>query len=188
MHAGRAADTSHFDLQSAMEISGGSRAKSFKAVWDVVLKYAGRLTNPLFVINALDEVSEPASFLNALLEVVKKTHARVLLTSKLSVVSFAADSKVTIMEFDAKQRRDIETYIENRIAEGLTSLPQIKFTTVETLVAKNDGTFLCVRLVLEELESTHSIEQMEFVPKSLQISWDSGINQPGRFKSHRGLK
>ncbi|KAH0564926.1 hypothetical protein GP486_001681 [Trichoglossum hirsutum] len=172
MHARGAGETSHFDLQSAMESSGGSKAKSFEAVWDIVLKYAGRLACPVFIIDALDEVSEPDLFLNALLELVQKTSARVLLTSRPSAASSAADSKITFMEFGSEQRHDIETYIESRTTKGLTSLPQIRSTIVKTLVAKNDGMFLWVRLILEELESTHSIEEMELALKSLPTDLD----------------
>jgi len=172
MHAREAGETSHFDLQNAMESSGGSKAKSFEAVWDIILKYTGRLTNPVFIIDALDEVSEPDLFLNALLELVQKTSAHVLLTSRPSAVSSAADSKITFMEFGSQQRHDIETYIESRTTKGLTSLPQIRSTIVKTLVAKNDGMFLWVRLILEELESTHSIEEMELALKSLPTDLD----------------
>lgn len=167
MHARENGESSHFELQKGMESSGGSQAKSFKAVWEIALKYVGRLTNPVFIIDALDENIEPDSFLNALLGLVQKTMARVLLTSRPSVVPSAKDLEVTFMEFGSDQRDDIETYIQRRTTEGLTSLPQIRSTVVETLVKNNGGMFLWVRLVFEELESTHSLAAMELALKSL---------------------
>jgi hypothetical protein len=172
MYARETGETSHLDLQNAMGSSGGSKAKSFEAVWGIVLKYAGRLISPVFIIDALDEVTEPDLFLSALLELVQKTSARVLLTSRPSAVSPAVDSKFTVMEFSPQQRNDIEAYIESRTTQGLTSLPQIRSTIVKALVAKNDGMFLWVRLILEELESCYSIEEMELVLKALPTDLD----------------
>jgi len=172
VYAREAGETSHFDLQSGIEGSGGPKAKSFEAVWDIVVKYAGRLANPVFIIDALDEVAEQNLFLNALVELVQKTSTHVLLTSRHSAVPPAADSKFTLMEFGTEQKHDIESYIESRTAQGLTSSPQIRSTIVKTLVAKNDGMFLWVRLILEELECSYSIEEMELVLTSLPTDLD----------------
>jgi hypothetical protein len=103
---------------------------------------------------------------------VQKTSACVLLTSQPSAVSSVADSRVTFVEFGSEQRQDIETYIERRTATGLTSLPHLRSTIVKTLVTKNGGMFLWVRLILEELEATHSIEAIEIALKSLPTGLD----------------
>jgi hypothetical protein len=76
------------------------------------------------------------------------------------------------VEFGSEQRQDIETYIERRTATGLTSLPHLRSTIVKTLVTKNGGMFLWVRLILEELEATHSIEAIEIALKSLPTGLD----------------
>ena len=167
MHARANGESSHFELQGAMESSGGSKAKSFEAVWDIVLKYVVRLNDPIFIVDALDENVEPNSFLNALFDLVQKTTVRVLLTSRPSAVYSAKDSKAIFMEFGSDQRDDIETYIQDRSTRGLTSLPEIRSTVVKTLVRKNGGMFLWVKLVFEELESTYSLQAMELALNSL---------------------
>jgi hypothetical protein len=98
---------------------------------------------------------------------VQKTSARVLLTSRPSAVSLPNDARITFMDFAADQRDDIKNYIRHRTERGLTAIPQMRAKIIETLVAKNGGMFLWVRLVLEELESTLSLQAMELALKSL---------------------
>ena len=167
MYLRKNGDNIHPELQSAMESSGVSKAKSFEAVWEVIIEYTKRLTKPVFVIDALDENHEPSSFLSALLGLVQKTSARVLLTSRPSAVSLPNDARIMFMDFAAEQRDDIKKYIQHRTEGGLTAVPQMRAKIIETLVAKNGGMFLWVRLVLEELESTLSLQAMELALKSL---------------------
>ena len=167
MYSRQNGENIHPELQSAMENSGVSKAKSFEAVWDVVIEYARRLNKPVFVIDALDENHEPGSFLRALLALVRETSARILLISRPSAVSSPNDARITFMEFAADQMDDIKKYIQHRTKEGMTALPQVRTQIIETLIAKNGGMFLWVRLVLEELESTLSLQEMELALKLL---------------------
>jgi hypothetical protein len=172
MNARKTGKATHVEFENAIDDSGGGKAKSFEKVWNLVTSYAACLVNPIFILDALDEAVESDLFLNALLQLLQGTSARIFLTSRPSALSPDSQSKAIVMDLGRSHQQDIEAYINIKTEQGLVSLPEVRSSIIRTLAAKNDGMFLWVRLVLEELESRHTVEEMQEALKSLPSGLD----------------
>lgn len=128
-----------------------------------------KLTQPHYwVIDALDECSKAQSFLSIFGSIESQTPLRIFISSRKTQEierAFAQlGPKIMHLEILASDTlEDIKSFIESRMDRLPVEGDESKSNLCHKILAKSDGSFLWVRLVVQELEHTWSEEAIEEV-------------------------
>lgn len=121
-----------------------------------------------WVIDALDECSKAQSFLSIFGSIESQTPLRIFITSRktqeIERAFVQLGPKIMHLEILASDTlEDIKSFIESRIDRLPVEGDESKSNLCNKILAKSDGSFLWVRLVVQELEHTWSEEAIEEV-------------------------
>jgi ankyrin repeat protein len=181
-------------LNDLRESSGKSEAGSAKKLWVELFRYLRGYSGPsiYLVVDALDEASrnEQIDVLDSLSKLVLvSTSVKVLITSRPeeafldwyneSSSSSASAGLLSMVKFPAAAAaHDIELYINGRIKKSRKlSNPSVAEDVRKTVLARAEGMFLYVRLILDELEIESTVSGVKHhlgqFPKSLNAYYDT---------------
>ena len=128
-----------------------------------------KLTQPHYwVIDALDECSKAQSFLSIFGSIESQIPLRIFITSRktqeIERAFVQLGPKIMHLEILASDTlEDIKSFIESRIDRLPVEGDESKLNLCTKILAKSEGSFLWVRLVVQELEHTWSEEAIEEV-------------------------
>ena len=127
-----------------------------------------------WVIDALDECNYPQSFCSLLSNIEGHSSLRVLTTSRrLQDIERAfsqADKNLTHLEiFPSDTTNDIKSFIKTRIDRLPVEDDESCLNLTDRILRKSEGSFLWVRLVMQELDHTWSEEGVEEVLNEIPI-------------------
>jgi ankyrin repeat protein len=174
--------------------SGKSEAGSAKSLWNELSRCLGGYSGPsiYLVVDALDEANtnDRIDILDFLSKLVSSSNSvRILITGRPeedvldwyneSSLSSALAVLVSTVKFPAAATaHDIELYIDGRIKKSKKlSNPSVAEDVRKTVLARAEGMFLYVRLMLDELEAESTVSgvkrRLEQFPKSLNAYYDT---------------
>ncbi|KAL8736886.1 MAG: hypothetical protein Q9181_002226 [Wetmoreana brouardii] len=131
-----------------------------------------------WVIDALDECTDFSCFLPMLAKIDKKIPLRVLMTSRPSSViqTLSLQEKLSVLSKEVTTEsscRDIRCVLEANMRLLPTDDPAACKMLITKILEKSNGCFLWATLVLKELETTHSEQQIQEVLDSVPSEMDS---------------
>ena len=158
------------------KVSGGqTRAVSFRPLWNILCKYCGDLPHATIILDAIDECSDINFLIPGLLKLAHQGSARVVITSRREpdIVNAIGDVSSLAIEPD-DLRDDIKAYLEYQVSQSsMLSDPRVRSRIIRILNIRSKGMFLWVTLMLKELESRSTIDEIESTLSSLP----DGLNE-----------
>ena len=163
------------DLKLHKATGGQSRAVSFRPLWNILYKYCGDLPDATIILDALDECSDTNFLVPGLLKLAHQGSAKVVITSRREPELVGAIERVPSVPIGAEDLHDdIKAYLEYQVSQSsMLSDPRVRSRIVRILNARSKGMFLWVALMLKELESRSTIDEIENALSSLP----DGLNE-----------
>ena len=163
------------ELQLLKAAGGQSRAVSFRPLWSVLCKYCRDLPDATIILDALDECSDTNFLIPGLLELAHQGSARVVITSRREPELVGAIERVPSVAIGVEDLHDdIKAYLEYQVSQSsMLSDPRVRSRIVRVLSVRSKGMFLWVALMLKELESRSTIDEIESALSSLP----DGLNE-----------
>ena len=155
-----------------MILSNGWRPQP---LWNIFCKYCRDLPDATIVLDALDECSDTNFLIPDLLKLADHGSAKVVITSRREPELVGAIERVPSLAIGADDLRDdIKAYLEYQVSQSpMLSDPRVRSRIVRILSVRSKGMFLWVALMLKELESTSTIDEIESALSSLP----DGLNE-----------
>ena len=159
-----------FDLHTETGISFSSQMQNYNVVWEKIFKgiIFKMSIKPLYwVLDAFDEVDLPAPLISSLLKIDSSTPIKVFITSRpTKILSGSATCGPHIYTWflsEEDTKSDIQTYVRDTVSETLPNGEQkTRDNIIEQILAKAGGSFLWVKLALENLsENWHTHEDIQ---------------------------
>ncbi|KAL9603530.1 MAG: hypothetical protein Q9179_002147, partial [Wetmoreana sp. 5 TL-2023] len=153
-----------------------------KTLWRLVFLakiFRTDFNQPCFwVIDALDECTDFSCFLPMLAKIDNKIPLRVLMTSRPSSVvhTLLLQEKLSVLSKEVtveSSSRDIRCVLEANMRLLPTDDPTACEMLITKILEKSNGCFLWATLVLKELQTTHSEQQIQEVLDSVPSEMDS---------------
>ena len=163
------------DLKLHKAAGGQSRAVSFRPLWNILCKYCRNLPDATIILDALDECSDTNLLIPDLLKLAHQGSAKVVITSRREPEFVGAIERVPSVAIGAEDLRDdIKAYLEYQVSQSsMLSDPRVRSRIVRILNVRSKGMFLWVALMLKELESRSTIDEIENALSSLP----DGLNE-----------
>ena len=163
------------DLKLHKTAGGQSRAVSFRPLWNILCKYCRDLPDAIIILDALDECSDTHLLIPGLLKLAHQGSAKVVITSRREPELVGAIERVPSVAIGAEDLRDdIKAYLEYQVSQSsMLSDPRVRSRIVRVLSVRSKGMFLWVALMLKELESRSTIDEIESALSSLP----DGLNE-----------
>lgn len=161
------------DLGESISKSGQIHSKSFRSLWDLVLKFASYLPELIIILDALDECNESGHFLRCLLKLSREASVKVICTSRREKEQLRELHAVPAFEMvPTEVSKDIRVFLEYKVSKSpKLSHPLVKSSIIRVLQNRNRGMFLWVALMIKELKSKGSIheirESLDSLPEGL---------------------
>lgn len=157
------------DLGRAIDESGKQRAMDYATLWLLFTKHISKLTQPVMIVDALDECSEPKLLIQNLMALSQSSGIRVILTSrKEAYISKMLADKPCLEIRPEDVDADIKALIEAKVSkQPLLCHRLVRDLVVKSLSEAHAGMFLWVYLMLKELKACRSVEQVEETLRTL---------------------
>ena len=150
------------DLQHCMETSSHPRAFNFKSLWGLFCKYCSRLPKHYILLDALDECENVKLLLPGLFELSQRHSIKVIFTGREQDLISELNGLPMIKISPEDVADDIENYINYQVSERPTlSDRRVRPRIIRILNARSKGMFLWVALMIKELESLSSIDEID---------------------------
>lgn len=151
------------DLGKAIDDSGKQRAMDFMTMWLLFTVHISKLTQPVIILDALDECKEPKMLVQKLTNLSKSNGIKVILTSrKESHLSKMLADKLSFEIRPEDVDADIKAFVEAKVSkQPLLCHNLVRDKVVKNLSEAHAGMFLWVYLMLKELKACRSVEQVE---------------------------
>lgn len=161
------------DLTESISKSGQMCSKSFRSLWNLVVKFASYLPELVIILDALDECNESGHFLRCLLKLSREASVKVICTSRREKEQLQELQAVPAFEMGpAEVSKDIRVFVEYKVSKSPKLChPLIQSSVIRVLQNRNRGMFLWVALMIKELKSKGSIyeirESLDSLPEGL---------------------
>lgn len=159
------------DLHKHKEKATHSRAFNLTPLWDVITRYSSPTNKLCIILDALDECRDNNKLLPHIIRLTPNPHVKVAFTSRREPEIMKALEHYSISGLAMGPEEvsdDIKVYVNFRVAASrILSDKRIRSRIVTRVNARSRGMFLWVRLVLDELESSVTINQVEYALSSL---------------------
>lgn len=151
------------DLERCMEIAAQPRAINYKSLWSLFCQYCSQLRNVLLVLDALDECTDIKFLLPGLLDLSKQSFIKMAFTSRREADLRAALEALPVIEIaSADIADDIEAYVDYEVSKRpVLSDPRVRPRIIRILNARSKGMFLWTALMIKELDSLNSINEID---------------------------
>ena len=163
------------DLKLHKATGGQSRAVSFRPLWNVLCKYCRDVPDATIILDALDECSDTNFLIPGLIKLAHQGSAKVVITSRREPELVGEIERVPSVAIGAEDLQDdIKAYLEYQVSQSsMLSDPRVRSRIVRILSVRSKGMFLWVALMLKELESRSTIDEIESALSSLP----DGLNE-----------
>ena len=163
------------DLKLHKAAGGQSRAVSFRPLWNILCKYCRNLPDATIILDALDECSDTNFLIPGLLKLADQGSTRVVITSRREPEFVGTIEQVPSLAIGADDLRDdIKAYLDFQVSQSsMLSDPRVRSRIIRILSVRSKGMFLWVALMLKELESRSTIDEIESALSSLP----DGLNE-----------
>ncbi|KAI9696263.1 MAG: hypothetical protein M1836_005816 [Candelina mexicana] len=157
------------DMHEETGLSFSSRDQNFTAIWEKVFEgiiFKMRLKPLYWVLDALDEVDIPTSFINSLVKIRSLTPIKIFITSRPTRIPSgpAACGTQIFTSFLSQDdtRGDIRVYVHDAVSEALPDdEQQMRDDIMDQVLSKAKGSFLWVKLALKSLrDNWHTQEDI----------------------------
>lgn len=177
------------DLQLLKATGGQPRAVSFRSLWNFFCKQCQNLPHATIILDAADECSDPHFLIPGLLNLARQGAARIVVTSRREPELVDAFKTVPSLCIGADDlRADIKVYLEYQVSKSaILSDLRVRSRIVRILNIRSKGMFLWVALMLKELESRSTIDEIESALASLPDGL-SEVYEQILVRLHRTLK
>lgn len=146
--------------------------KSFQKIWALLFHYLIKAGAQVLIVDAIDECVDSNTIINGLNDVIKRTSTRIIATSRPGTLLHEQMLAMTLFDMGQDQiKADIAAYVEHRTETGPLSAPQLRRPVIDAVVSKADGMFLWVKLLLDDLASKFSEQEvlnaLQSIPEGL---------------------
>ena len=161
------------DLTEAVNKSGQTKSKSFRSLWDLVVKFVSYVPELVIILDALDECNDAGNFLRRLIQLSREASVKILCTSRREKEQIQELSAVPSFEMGPKEvSEDIRVFIEYKVSKSPKLChPLVRSSIIRILQNRNRGMFLWVALMIKELKSKVSLyeisKSLESLPEGL---------------------
>lgn len=161
------------ELTEAVNKSGQTKSKSFRSLWDLVVKFASYVPELIIILDALDECDEAGNFQRRLVKLSREASVKIMCTSRREKEQVQELQRMPSFEMGLKEvSEDIRAFIEYKVSKSpKLRHPLVKSSIIRVLQNRNRGMFLWVALMIKELKSKISIHEirksLEFLPEGL---------------------
>ena len=150
------------DLYRCMQNSSQPRAFNFRLLWSLFCKYCSRLPVQYIFLDALDECENVRLLLPGLFELSQKHSIRVIFTGRQQDLISELDGLPFLKIGPEDVADDIKAYVSYQISERpMLSDPRVRPRIIRILNARSKGMFLWVVLMIKELESLSTIDEID---------------------------
>lgn len=188
-------------LSEAVNKSGQTSSKSFRNLWDLLVKLASHVPQLVIILDAVDECDDAGNLLRCLLQLSRERSVKVMCTSRREKKQLQELERAPSFEMGLKEvSKDIRVFIDYKVSKSpKLSHPLVKSSVIQALQNHNRGMFLWVALMIKELKSKISFHEMkkslESIPDGLSeiyerilIRLDSSLSSSAREFCCRLLK
>ena len=156
------------DLQNHMEASSQPRTFNFKLLWGLFCKHCPRLCIRFILLDALDECDNISLLLPGLTELSQRYHIKLIFTGREQDLITELNGLPVLRIRPNDVADDIEAFSKYQISERPNlSDRRVRPRIIRTLNSRNKGMFLWVALMIQELDSLSSIEEIDHSLSSL---------------------
>ena len=151
------------DLQLLKATGGQPRAVGFKSLWSFFCKQCQNLPHATIILDAADECSDPNFLIPGLLNLARQGVARIVVTSRREPELVDAFKAVPSLGIGADDLRDdIKVYLEYQVSKSaILSDLRVRSRIIRILNIRSKGMFLWVALMVKELESRSTVDEIE---------------------------
>ncbi|KAL8823762.1 MAG: hypothetical protein Q9191_005572 [Dirinaria sp. TL-2023a] len=163
-------DKLYQDLVEHKHASGQDRARNFNSLWSIFSKHVNMGLKRAIVIDALDVCLDAEAFVFGLKGVSANGGARIIVLSRPELEVNRQLEKSLRIQFGARENQnDMATFINRRLSESWKlskSDLANKFAQIfgvelpRFLLTRSEGSFLWVKLLLEEAETKLTVTEM----------------------------
>ena len=157
-------------LHERRKRSGKLQALDYQSLWELFCAHIDQAGTAVIVVDALDECKEATIFVDSLLRLSQAAHAKILITSRREATLATKLDKHTWLHFGAEENhQDISLYLNTKIASNSTLsdpfvserlLQHLTMKLADYLLQRANGLFLWASLVLKEVESQMTVEDI----------------------------
>lgn len=177
------------DLRLLKAAGGQSRAVGFRPLWNFFCKQCQNLPHATIILDAVDECSDANFLIPGLLNLARQGFARIVVTSRREPELVDAFGVVPSLAMGADDLRDdIKAYLEYQVSKSaILSDLRVRSRIIRILNTRSKGMFLWVSLMLKELESRSTVDEIESALASLPDGL-SEVYERILVRLHRTLK
>lgn len=171
------------EIQIAMENSGQHRAVKFDTLWSLFAAHIRNMSQPLVVLDALDECKEPKMLIQKLRDLSESCGIKVIITSRNEAhIRKLLGEKLSLEIRSEDIDADIRAYIKAKVSKPSWSRHNsVHGMIVDKLSAAHGGMFLWVYLMLKELKDCGTVQQvqssLEKLPKKLPAVYEKVLQR-----------
>jgi len=148
-------------MLEAVLLPAAENTESFPKIFALLLLYLDKAEAEVLIIDAVDECIDGYRLLRGLNTILKRTSTRIIATSRPGSLPETQKDEVELLNLEQDQTRaDITAYVEYRTEAGPLSAPELRQPLVNAVVHRADGMFLWVKLLLDELASKFSQQEV----------------------------
>lgn len=154
-------------LSEAINKSGQTNSKSFRSIWNLLVRLASHVPQLVIILDAVDECDDAGDLLRCLLQLSREAPVKVMCTSRREKKQLQELETAPSFEMGPNEvSGDIRVFIDYKVSKSpKLSHPLVKSSVIQVLKNHNRGMFLWVALMIKELKSNLSFHEMK---KSLE--------------------
>ena len=150
-------------LQYSMETAAHPSAINFKPIWSLFCHYCSMLRDATIILDALDECTNILYLLPGLLELAEKHKIRMVFTSRREPELVQKLAAVPVLDMGPDDvADDIDAFVEYEVSQrAVLSDLRVRPRILGILNARSKGMFLWTALMIKELDSLSSIDEVD---------------------------
>lgn len=149
------------DIEGCMKTSSHPRAFKFAPLWNLFCKYLSKRPGCCILLDALDECENSKLLLPGLLDLSRKHSTRVILTGREQELVSETKGLPILRIGQTDLAEDIASYTSYQVSQSSTlSDARVRTRIIRMLTARSKEMFLWVALMIRELRSLSSIDEV----------------------------
>ena len=173
-----------FHLHEETGIFFSSQDQNFSVIWDKIFEgliFKMDFQMPLcWILDGVDEADTPLVLINSLMKMETLSPIRIFLSSrpmKLPISQVRGPMVTTLPINERHTANDIRLYVQSAVRDFLPDDDKIQQNMVDQVLAKAEGSFLWVKLVLDTLQiNWHTLddirESLTEIPRGMEPMYE----------------
>jgi len=150
--------------------SGSSEARDFRSLWELFCENVCKLQTAIIVVDAIDECQDGPVFIDSILKLSKAPHIKILITGRREANLLSHLESHQSLNFGVRENHQdifyfLSTEISNsrKLSDPVLSkhfLERFNMSLCDYLLQRANGLFIWASLVLKELDSQITVEDI----------------------------